>query len=92
MVELAVQVLAAVLPDPTRPAQPRGRTRHHGVLSAREQEVLRLVAEGRSNQEIAARLYITERTVRYHLSSVFNKLGADNRTQAVTLAHAQSLL
>jgi len=56
------------------------------TLSAREQEVLGLVAEGGSNQEIADALMITERTARYHVTSIFNKLGADNRAHAVALA------
>jgi DNA-binding NarL/FixJ family response regulator len=54
--------------------------------------VLGLVAEGLSDREIAEELFITERTVRYHLTSVFGKLGADNRTRAVTLAGRQNLL
>ena len=62
------------------------------VLSAREAEVLGLVAEGLLGKEVAARLFITERTVRYHLTSVFGKLGADNRTQAVRLAEKRGLL
>ena len=69
-----------------------GADNRHGVLSPRESEVLRLVAEGLSNREIAGRLFVTERTVRSHLSSIFGKLGADNRTQAVALARQQSLL
>jgi len=69
-----------------------GAAGDRGVLSPREQEVLRLVAAGRANGEIAGALFITERTVRYHLSSIFNKLGADNRTQAVTLARDQGLV
>jgi non-specific serine/threonine protein kinase len=65
---------------------------HRGILSPRELEVLGLVAEGLSDREIAEELFITERTVRYHLTSVFGKLGADNRTRAVTLAGRQNLL
>jgi DNA-binding CsgD family transcriptional regulator len=61
-------------------------------LSEREQQVIRLVAEGYSNQEIADRLYITERTVRFHVNSIFNKLGADNRTQAVNIVNRLGLL
>lgn len=61
-------------------------------LSAREREVLRLVAAGRSNKEIAAALQVTERTVKFHVTAIFNKLGADNRAQAVTIAHERGLV
>ena len=60
--------------------QPRGRT---GLLSARERGVLRLVAAGQSNRQIADTLSISERTVKFHVTAIFNKLGADNRAQAV---------
>jgi predicted ATPase/DNA-binding CsgD family transcriptional regulator len=62
------------------------------LLSEREYEVLRLVAEGLSNQQIGDQLFITERTVRFHVTSIFNKLGADNRAQAVALATQRGLL
>ncbi|HWV47939.1 MAG TPA: response regulator transcription factor, partial [Microbacterium sp.] len=55
-------------------------------LSPRELEVLRLVAAGRSNPEIARELYIGEATVKTHLLHVFEKLGVSDRTRAVTLA------
>ena len=55
-------------------------------LTGREQEVLAQLALGRSNKEIAAALYITERTVKFHVSSILKKLDASNRTEAVTLA------
>lgn len=61
-------------------------------LSAREREVLRLVAVGRSNKEIAKELKIAERTVKFHVTAIFNKLGADNRTQAVAIAHERGVL
>lgn len=61
-------------------------------LSEREREVLRLVAKGLSNQQMADRLFITERTARFHVTSIFNKLGADNRAQAVALATQRGLL
>ncbi len=54
-------------------------------LTPREREVLGLVAEGLRNREIGARLYISEKTVRNHLSSVFRKLGVKDRTQAAIL-------
>lgn len=55
-------------------------------LSARELDVLRLVAQGKQNKEIAADLFITERTVKFHISSILSKLAAGNRTEAVTIA------
>ena len=61
-------------------------------LSPREAEVLRLVAQGFSNKEIARTLRITERTVKYHVTSIYNKLGAENRAQAVALASQHGLL
>ncbi len=61
-------------------------------LTAREREVLRLVSDGRSNKQIARTLGITERTVKYHVASIFNKLGADNRAQAVAVAGRRGLL
>jgi len=61
-------------------------------LSPREREVLRLIAAGRANKEIAAELAVTERTVKFHVTAIFNKLGAENRAQAVTIAHGRGLV
>lgn len=61
-------------------------------LTAREQEVLTLIAQGLPNKEIAARLVITERTVKFHASAIMSKLGATNRTEAVALARQQNLI
>jgi two-component system NarL family response regulator len=55
-------------------------------LSAREVEVLRLLVSGRRNREIAGALEITEGTVKLHVSSILEKLGAEDRTEAVTVA------
>lgn len=55
-------------------------------LSAREKEVLRLVAQGASNKEIASQLHLSEATVKSHLLHIFNKLEVNDRTQAVTVA------
>ena len=70
-------------------AEPRGRT---GLLSARERGVVRLVAAGLSNRQIAETLSISERTVKFHVTAIFNKLGADNRAQAVAIAAERGLL
>jgi DNA-binding NarL/FixJ family response regulator len=62
------------------------------ALSPREHEVLALVAEGRSNPEIARALYIGEATVKTHLLHAFEKLGVNDRTRAVTRAMELGLL
>ena len=61
-------------------------------LTARELEVLRLLAQGQQNKEIAAALVISERTVKFHVSSILGKLGAGNRTEAVHIAAQQGLI
>ncbi|MBQ9918787.1 response regulator [Microbacterium sp. NPDC016588] len=61
-------------------------------LSAREIEVLRLVARGASNADVAARLHITDATVKSHLAHVFSKLGVSSRTAAVSAARALGVL
>ena len=75
-------------------AQIRGGRQEGGAapLSARERQVLRLVAEGRSNKEIARALTITERTAKFHVTSLLNKLGADNRAQAAAMAVQRGIL
>lgn len=61
-------------------------------LSAREREVLGLVAEGLSNREVARRLVLSEATVKTHLNHTFGKLGVDSRTAAVAAARGAGLL
>jgi len=59
----------------------------HQPLTKRELEILDLVAEGLPNAEIGRRLWITEQTVKFHLSNVYRKLGVSNRTQASQWTH-----
>ena len=62
------------------------------VLSARELEVLRLVAAGSTNSDIARKLWVTEQTVKFHLSNIYRKLEVGNRTEASHYAHVNGLL
>lgn len=61
-------------------------------LSGRETEVLRLIAEGKSNCQIGSALFISERTVKFHVSSILSKLNAQNRTEAVLIATRTGIL
>lgn len=76
------QNLAGSLPDDFSAF----RGSHSPAVSRREVEVLRLVAGGRTNQEIASELFITEHTVKSHLAKMLGKLGLNNRVQLATYA------
>jgi DNA-binding NarL/FixJ family response regulator len=83
---LEPRVAARVLAEMNAPR------RHASELSERETAVLRLVATGLSNKEIGRSLSISERTVRFHITSILNKLGAATRAQAVALATQRGML
>lgn len=72
-------------PSPCAPATPH-------AITGRQREVLRLMAEGCANKEIAYRLGLTEGTVKLHVAAVLRGLGAHNRTQAVAIARESRLL
>ena len=75
------------------PAAPRARPGAAGqALTPREVEVLRMLAEGLGNKEIAARLGISDHTVKFHVTSIFTKLHASSRTEAVTLGVRRGLI
>jgi DNA-binding NarL/FixJ family response regulator len=69
--------------QPSRPAR---------TLTEREMTILALLAHGKRNREISEELAITERTVKFHVSGLFTKLGATNRTEAVRLAVQRGLV
>ncbi|MDP9491816.1 MAG: response regulator transcription factor [Actinomycetota bacterium] len=73
---------AGVAPAPETP----------GGLTRRELEILRLVAEGHSNSQLARMLWVTEQTVKFHLSNIYRKLGVSNRTEASRWAQLNGLL
>jgi DNA-binding NarL/FixJ family response regulator len=61
-------------------------------LTRREREILALVAEGHSNRELARMLWVTEQTVKFHLSNIYRKLNVANRTEASRWAHRNGLV
>lgn len=75
----------------TRSEEPTTRPEAHGI-SDREYEVLKLIAAGHSNQEIADALFLSLNTIKKHSSSLFTKLGVSRRTQAVEKARALGLI
>ena len=73
-------------------AAPRNDLLPMPPLTLREEEVLKLMAEGLRNKEIAARLSITERTATFHVGNVLSKLGADGRVEAIHFARKRGLI
>ena len=75
-----------------RPTRPTAMAAQQSPLTSRELEVLQLVAAGLTNGEIAQKLWVTEQTVKFHLSNVYRKLGVGNRTEASHYAHVTGLI
>lgn len=74
------------------PVRKRATAKVKTTLTRRELEILRLVAQGKPNTEVAAELWVTEQTVKFHLSNVYRKLGVSNRTHATRKAHQLGLV
>jgi non-specific serine/threonine protein kinase len=92
IVELAQTLLDAVRqPATTSEARVRARAPAN-PLSPRELEVLRLVAQGMSNKQIAREMIVAQSTVAYYLTSIYNKLGVDTRTHALAVAAQRGLV
>ncbi len=86
-------LVPAPAPEPTSaPFTPDEAKRESLGITPRELEMLELIAAGLSNKEIAARVHVSENTVKTHLSRVFDKLGARRRTQAVQLGKELRLI
>lgn len=86
-----VVVREIVVPAPSSFVRDHAKVESLGI-TPRELEVLELIAEGLSNREIAARVFVSENTIKTHSSRVFDKLGAQRRTQAVQLGRELGLI
>ncbi|MFZ1995336.1 MAG: response regulator transcription factor, partial [Solirubrobacteraceae bacterium] len=75
---------------PVAPVAEPGELERLG-LTAREREVLRLVADGRSNSQIAEALFISRKTASVHVSNILSKLGVSTRVEAAALAHRRGI-
>jgi DNA-binding NarL/FixJ family response regulator len=84
----AAETLAAVYGD----SEPESDEMSIEEITAREVEVLRMLAEGLANKDIAARMRISDHTVKFHISSILEKLGASTRTEAVTIGIRRGLI
>lgn len=90
LVALHPDAVDGLLPDAVPVPRPSGAGQQ--TLTPREVEVLGMLAEGLGNKEIAWRFKISEHTVKFHISSIFTKLNASSRTEAVTLGIRQGLV
>jgi DNA-binding NarL/FixJ family response regulator len=90
VLERLAQQAANEAEDVLNQLQPESPQAH--LLSPREMEVLRLASEGLTNKEIAYRLGLSERTVQYHLNSVYNKTATNSRAEATAAAYKQGWL
>jgi DNA-binding NarL/FixJ family response regulator len=77
---------------PHMPRRTTEESRGESGLTRREREILALVAEGHSNRQVARLLWVTEQTVKFHLSNIYRKLNVSNRTEASRWAHKHRLV
>jgi DNA-binding NarL/FixJ family response regulator len=82
-----VPATSSPVPEVARPLE--GGT---SPLTTREREILALVSEGTGNKQIAKKLWVTEQTVKFHLSNIYRKLQVSNRTEASRIAHSTGLI
>jgi two-component system, NarL family, response regulator YdfI len=87
VLEAAGSAVTSFKPDSHDPTEPPLQ-----ALSAREAEILNMLADGLGNKEIAWRLHISEHTVKFHIGSIFNKLNASSRTEAVAIGIRRGLI
>lgn len=100
--EIAAAIRAAMRGEPVLEARVTGKvlsrmrstgeSKPHEELTPREMEILWLIAEGRTNQEIADQLFITIKTVKTHITQILSKLAVEDRTQAAVYAHRNKLV
>jgi DNA-binding NarL/FixJ family response regulator len=81
-----LEELRAFLPKPIVTDSPRVSARNIQHLSARERDILELIAQGLDNRKIAEQLFLSEKTVRNHITSIFSKLEVQTRAQAIVYA------
>lgn len=89
---LAPSITRRVIEDYSKRAAPRQNERAMAQLTERELEVLRLLATGKSNAELAAQLFLGEGTIKTHVSNVLGKLALRDRVQAVVFAYENGLI
>jgi DNA-binding NarL/FixJ family response regulator len=94
-----IDAVIQISPAAPRPGTPRATTDVHRLidslpepLTARERQVLALLAEGLSNKRIASALHISDQTVKFHVAAIIGKLGAANRTDVVRRAVRRGLV
>jgi len=87
-------MIATILRERAHPdaePEPNAEAAKVAALTERERQVIRLIGEGLKNKDIADRMYISEATVRHHLTSIFNKLGVSDRLELVIYAYQHRL-